>query len=116
MLQTLAYLLPALSLAFQRGEAAYKASLEGGADAYTVQALIVAPSQELCMQVGRAAGARAGRTAVQTAAPASKAAAAAQGLAAHTPAAMACRIPGRRRCHPPRGLGGGCLAAPPPSL
>ncbi|KAI8465848.1 MAG: P-loop containing nucleoside triphosphate hydrolase protein [Monoraphidium minutum] len=51
--KTFAYLLPALTLAFRRAEELYKR--RGSGEGWTVQALIVAPSQELAMQIVRAA-------------------------------------------------------------
>ena len=67
-LQTLAYLLPTLSLAIQRAEAEYEAAKvaeaamtrkkrrEAGAPRLgTVQAIIVVPSRELAMQIVRVA-------------------------------------------------------------
>eukprot|EP00879_Flechtneria_rotunda_P015174 GHRR01015861.1.p1 GENE.GHRR01015861.1~~GHRR01015861.1.p1 ORF type:complete len:662 (+),score=244.46 GHRR01015861.1:415-2400(+) len=63
-MQTLAYLLPALTLALRRAEAAYRrqqATWEAGRsttseqDMWTVQVLVVVPSQELAMQICRVA-------------------------------------------------------------
>ena len=66
--QTLAYLLPTLSLAIQRAEAEYEAAKvsaatqsrkqkreAGAARLGTVQAIIVVPSRELAMQIVRVA-------------------------------------------------------------
>jgi len=49
--KTLAFLLPVMTAAIQRAEALYK----GGAQEVPVQALVVAPSQELAMQIVRVA-------------------------------------------------------------
>jgi superfamily II DNA/RNA helicase len=78
-MQTLAYLLPAMTLALRRAEATYRrqqAAAAAGAytlaeqDQYSVQVLVVAPSQELAMQICRVASGLLppeGRSAVQQA-------------------------------------------------
>ena len=56
-LQTLAYMLPVLSMAIQRAEAE-ALSLAGAGRAHeagTLQAIVVAPSRELAMQIVRVA-------------------------------------------------------------
>eukprot|EP00775_Hariotina_reticulata_P006669 gene6669-6893_t len=82
--KTLAYLLPAMTLALQRAEAAFRrqqAAVQAAAksgrrpvvaeeDGWSVQVLVVAPSQELAMQICRVAASlmpEAGRGAVQQA-------------------------------------------------
>lgn len=55
-MQTLAYLLPALTLAVQRSDAEYEqASRKTAAEAGHVQVVVVAPSRELAMQIVRVA-------------------------------------------------------------
>lgn len=56
-MQTLAYLLPVLSLAIQRSEEEFVQLNRKGRlrDAGTLQALVVAPSRELAMQIVRVA-------------------------------------------------------------
>jgi len=53
--QTLAYLLPVLSTALQRAEAEFEelAGKGRGAQAGSLQAVVVAPSRELAMQIAR---------------------------------------------------------------
>eukprot|EP00877_Chromochloris_zofingiensis_P005959 jgi/Chrzof1/1616/Cz10g14210.t1 len=52
--KTLAYLLPVMHITLQRAEQAFKAAGRKS-DGVGIQALIVAPSQELCMQIVRVA-------------------------------------------------------------
>lgn len=78
VLQTLAYLLPAMTLALRRAEAAFRCQRAAAAqgrqlseeDMYSVQVLVVAPNQELAMQICRVAAdllPKEGRGAVQQA-------------------------------------------------
>ena len=55
LLQTLAYMLPVLSLAIQRAEAEFAELSRAGrpGEAGAVQALVIAPSRELAMQIVR---------------------------------------------------------------